>query len=320
MNILLLSGGNSAEREVSLRSGLFVEAGLREAGHRVLSLDPGRVPLDTVEWSRFDCCFPVLHGGAGEDGRLQRFLERRRIPFVGSGSAASGFAMHKAAAKERFRRAGLPTPDYAILSGGSRLPLEAVMKVLPAPWVVKPESQGSSIGVRFLSDSRQLKKAIKNALLLSPYVIVERAVVGRELTVGVMDRTPLPVLEIVHGRAVYDEQAKYFGDPAWVRPPEGLGPIPLDTVTRIAVEAAHALGTTGLVRVDLILDNRGIPWILEVNTIPGLTATSLAPKAAAACGYDRPGLCERMLESCHGRFGNTHGEEIAYRRGSGLVH
>lgn len=222
--------------------------------------------------------------------------------------------MHKAAAKECFGHFRVPTPGYLILGENSRIRTEMIARILPAPWVVKPECQGSSIGVRFVPDSDKLRNAVKNALFFSRRAIVETAIEGTELTVAVMGRRPLPVLEIAHGRSVYDMCAKYAGVPGSVRLATHLGPMQIDTVENTAVEAADALGTSGLVRVDLILDGSGTPWVLEVNTIPGLTATSLAPGAAAAAGYDRAALCEWMLESSHGKFGNERGETNAYRR------
>ena len=315
MKIIVLAGGDSAEREVSLRSGDFVAAGLREAGHRVTLADPAETPVSSIDWGRFECCFPALHGGSGEDGRLQRWLEIRRIPFVGSDSAASWLGMHKSAAKRRFLQSGIHTPISTILEGiNTTRALRDQIGLLHPPWIVKPDCQGSSIGVQFVCTPRELAEAVKEALNYSSRAIVEEAVRGRELTVTVLDRAPLPILEIARSAPIFDTDAKYSGTDASIRIPRDLTSIEVDTVNAAAVGAAEALGTRGLVRVDLILDARHVPWVLEVNTIPGLTATSLAPRAAAAAGLDCAGLCQRMLESIHGRFGSKPEAKVADRR------
>jgi D-alanine-D-alanine ligase len=276
--VAVLAGGESAEREVSLASGARVTAALRAAGHRPETIDPARTAPADVDWSRFDGCFLALHGGAGEDGRIQRWLARRGIPFTGSGSAASRAAMSKSTAKERFRR-------------------DVVRRVarLGFPVVIKPDAEGSSLGVGIARCEAELAERVAESGRFGRLVIVERKISGREFTVSLLGRKALPPLEIIAHEEIFDYDSKYVGTLTEYHFNTARSPIKAQELQRIAAAAAAALGTSGLARVDMMVDGNDRPWILEVNTAPGMTDHSLAPKAAAQAGLDITALCDWML-------------------------
>lgn len=297
--VAVLYGGTSAERTISLISGECVAAALESAGHVVELIDPARDDLAEVPWSRFDACFIALHGGAGEDGRIQRRLELLRVSYTGSGPAASRLAMSKSSSKERFVQAGVVTPPYVLFHGDD--PLSAVAeKIAPLryPVVVKPDSQGSSLGVGLCRSRDELALRIAESRRYEDYLLAEQYVRGREFTVGLLGRDPLPVLEIVTPRGWFDYDAKYESVTTAYGFADDLFPGTVSELEQAAVSAAESLGTSGLVRVDMLLDRAGEPWVLEVNTVPGLTDHSLAPKAAAHAGMDMAALCEWMVLDC----------------------
>lgn len=296
--VAVLAGGESAEREVSLASGAQVARALAARHHLSEMFDPARTDLFDIPWSRFDGCFIALHGGAGEDGRVQSELERLGVPYTGSGPAASRLAMSKSAAKERFAAAGVPTmpwvsvsPDEPWVTAADRV------ERLGYPVVVKPDGQGSSLGVGFANIREELPDRLAAARRFDPLVLVEPWIDGREFTVAVLGRDALPLLEIATPRGWFDYQAKYKCDDTEYRFETGLPPQKSAELETLGAAAAEALGTAGLVRVDLMLDRSGQPWVLEVNTVPGLTEHSLAPKAAARAGFDLPALCDWMLRN-----------------------
>jgi len=299
LRVAVLAGGDSAERVVSLASGRQVLAALREAGYDAQTFDPISVDLDHLAWSDFDACFIALHGGAGEDGRVQERLERIGVPYTGSGPAASRLAMSKSASKERFFLAGVPTQPYVLLHE-SDTPQDAAAKVptLGFPVVVKPDGQGSSIGLGFAESPQELAKAFSTARAFDPFVLVEPWIDGREFTVAVLGRRPLPLLEIATPRGMFDYEAKYSDDATQYRVDTGLPEQVATQLEQAAVAAAAALGTTGLARVDVMLDQALRPWVLEVNTVPGLTDHSLAPQAAGWAGLELHALCDWMIRDC----------------------
>lgn len=295
--VALLAGGDSAEREVSLASGEQAAKALASIGHRVTKFDPAEIKLSAIDWRRYDVCFIALHGGAGEDGRVQAELEALGVPYTGSNPAASRWAMSKSAAKERFERAGAPTLPSVLVSRNESLDeVAALTAPLGYPLVVKPDSGGSSLGVGFAASIAELAECIAEAGRYDPQLLMEPGIAGREFTVAVMGRQPLPLLEIAAPHGWFDYRAKYESEATEYRFETGL---PAPTVARlqaIAVSAAAALGTNGLVRVDLILDRNERPWVLEVNSVPGLTSHSLAPMAAAREGIEFAALCNWMLQ------------------------
>jgi len=299
LRVALLAGGDSAERDISLISGEQVCAALRRAGHHVSVFDPATCEIESIPWDDFDACFLALHGGAGEDGRIQQRLEKLGVCFTGSGSAASRLAMCKSASKERFLQAGLPTLPYVLIHSEDS-PDEILQRTagLPAPMVVKPDSQGSSLGLGLAETPEELCAAIDQALALDSFALVEPCVVGREFTVAVLGRRALPIVEIVTPDGWFDYEAKYECAMTVHCFESELMTEQVAEIEQLAIAAVEALGATGLSRVDIMVDRRGRPWLLEVNTIPGLTPHSLAPKAAARIGMDLAMLCEWMLEEC----------------------
>jgi D-alanine-D-alanine ligase len=297
--VAVLYGGKSAERTISLIGGECVAAALASAGHRTELIDPARVDLAEVAWTRFDACFIALHGGAGEDGRIQRRLELLRVPYTGSGPAASRLAMSKSSSKERFAQSSVPTPPYVLFHGDDSLKTVAE-KVAPLgyPVIIKPDSQGSSLGVGLCRSREELALRIAEGRRYEDYLLAEQYVRGREFTVAVLGRDPLPVLEILTPGGWFDYDAKYESVTTVYRFAGDLSREIEGELQQIAVAAAESLGTSGLLRVDIRLDLAGEPWVLEVNTVPGLTDHSLAPKAAARAGMDMPALCEWMVLDC----------------------
>jgi D-alanine-D-alanine ligase len=302
--VAVLLGGNSSEREVSLRSGAAVAAAMRKGGHTVETIDPALTPLAAVDWKRFDVCFLALHGGEGEDGRIQQWLEDRGVAYTGSGPAASRAGMSKSTAKELFRRHSVPTPDFFLVDETEDLDATSrKVTQFGLPVILKPDHEGSSIGVGLVRNLADLPARLAESRRYDPLVVIERFIVGRELTVAVLDRQSLPVVEIVGKPDVFDYQSKYANDEIECRFDLDLPPMKVQEVQQVAVGAMAATGATGLARVDVMLDAQGRPWALEVNTVPGMTDHSVAPKAAAATGMDLSALCDWILSDALRRHG-----------------
>ncbi len=296
LNVAVLYGGDSPEREVSLESGRCVAEALALAGHRVDLIDPVASPLDSICWPRYDGCFLALHGGAGEDGRVQSQLEALGVAYTGSGPAACRLAMSKSASKERFFQAGVPTLPYVVLAVGE--PIEdcrARVAPLGFPLVVKPDGQGSSLGVLRVDGPEQLAGAVRHAGEYDPFCIVEPFLAAREFTVAVWDGRPLPLIEIVTPRRWFDYDAKYSASTTQYRIEPPLPGETRQRLTLATLAAAAALQTRGMVRVDLLLSARGEVAVLEVNTTPGMTSHSLVPMAARHAGLDMPSLCNLLI-------------------------
>ena len=284
--IAVLKGGPSAEREVSLASGAAVAKALRSLNYAVTEVDVTGYDVQLPE--RCEAVFIALHGAFGEDGQLQDLLEKRGIPFTGSGSVSSQQSFDKVASKRIFERQAIATPRWERLVAGQA-------RTLPLPVVVKPPSQGSSIGISKVFAESEWAPALATAFAFGDEVLVETFIEGRELTVGVVGEQVLPVVEIRAPEGYYDYRAKYTKGLT-----EYLVPAPLEAeVTRTCQELAWktfcALGARGLGRVDVRLTPEGHPYVLELNAIPGFTETSLLPKAARAVGLEFPALCEKIL-------------------------
>jgi D-alanine-D-alanine ligase len=296
MRVAVLLGGDSAEREISLQSGSAVAEATSGQGHTVVSIDPAETDLGTADWSGIEIAFLALHGTFGEDGGVQEILERIGIPFTGSNSAASRLAFSKAAAKERFAEHAVPTPDAFPFSHSDSLgEIKTRATELGLPVVVKPDAQGSSIGVTIVREVLQLDEAVQQCLAVSDTGLIEKMVEGSEWTIGVIDDDPLPLIHIRTDRGFFDFTAKYEDD--------GTGydfDSEIDDATRSRIESAglaacRALGTSGIARADVMLDAEGNPWVLEVNTIPGMTDHSLVPKAAERIGLSLGELCDIVI-------------------------
>lgn len=297
LRVAVLSGGNSAERSISLKSGGAVTAALAARGHEVISIDPDETSLDTYDWSGVDVAFLALHGTFGEDGGVQSILESHSVLFTGSDSLASKLAFSKSAAKERFTASGISTPQYALIHKVD-LPERAAEQAAAVgyPLVVKPDCQGSSLGVVIVDDESDLADAVAQCFELDSFCLLERAIFGSEWTLGIIDDDPLPLIRIGTDRQFFDFEAKYNDDTTEYNFDESISDELRNSLTEIGIEACRTLGTKGVARVDIMVDKAGQPWVLEVNTIPGMTDHSLVPKAAANIGLDMGQFCEVVIE------------------------
>lgn len=295
LRIAVLMGGPSSEREVSLRSGAEVAVALQSLGHEVIPVDVTTDTGEELRDLRCDVAFIALHGRFGEDGTVQRILEKKKIPYTGSDPQASAAAMDKLETKRRFKFFGVDTPPHRILSrGDSPDLLEQCARALGYPVVIKPRSEGSSVGITVHQEYDTLLDGAIKAFQFGPVAIMEKFIEGRELTLGVLDRKPLPIVEIVSQRPFFDYTAKYEdGETKYLVDPD-LTEVDRRRVIKMALEAHNALHCEGVSRVDLILTPLHSIHVLEVNTVPGLTPRSLLPQAARATGIDFPELC-RML-------------------------
>lgn len=298
MRVAVLLGGPSAEREISLRSGAAVASALTGAGHSVVEIDPDRIVLERFDWTGIDAAFIALHGRFGEDGQVQRILEEAGIPYTGSDVAASRLAISKSATKERFLQRGVPTLPYGLIhETDSAQHLLDVASSLAFPVVVKPDTQGSSLGVTIVRSRDALPLALSRCFSYGPFGLMEPFVAGSEWTAGFLDDLALPLIRIETDRTFFDFHAKYEDDGTRYRFDESVSEVVQRRVAEASAAACRAVGTRGIARVDVMLDAGERPWILEVNTIPGLTDHSLVPKAAARVGIDFTELCERCLQS-----------------------
>ena len=295
----VLMGGWSTEREVSLRTGEGVAAALEARGHDVARLvwGPESPELDQLlRMGSVDVVFVALHGRGGEDGCVQGLLELRGIPYTGSGVLASALAMDKLKAKELFRLHNVPTPPYYVATRQDLDDLREVHGSFGFPAIVKPRREGSSVGLAKAANVAELEDAIGQALGFDEHVIVERFVRAMEVHVGILDGRVLGAIEIAPKNGLYDYQAKYTpGLTEYICPPR-LAPTRLRGVMNLAERAARALSCTGACRVDLLVTEGENEYVLEVNTLPGLTPTSLLPKIAAAAGIDYASLCESIVD------------------------
>ncbi len=293
--VAVLLGGSSSEREVSLDSGTAVLEALRAGGVNAEGWDPAERPLVELAGAGFDRVWIALHGPGGEDGALQGALEWLAMPYTGSGVMASALAMDKVRSKHLFASAGLPTPEYAVLR--QRSEAAAAAEEIGYPLIVKPSGQGSSVGMSKVFDADDLAPAVDLAFDYGSEVIVERCVVGRELTVAVLQGEALPSIRIETPRVFYDYRAKYESDRTEYFCPGTRNDEEEALYRGLAVAAFSELGCRGWGRVDFVEGRDGAPQVLEVNTVPGMTSHSLVPMAARAAGIDFETLCWRILET-----------------------
>jgi D-alanine-D-alanine ligase len=290
LNIAVFLGGPSAERDVSLRTGRAVAQALTSLGHRVTEIDPvpGRLELPAGT----DVVFLALHGTYGEDGLVQHELDALGVPYTGCDAVASRIAFDKVLTKLACLRDGVPTSPFAVLHAGTRS-WPAGMR---PPVVMKPVRQGSSVGLYFLDDESGMAAALDGVLKHDTEALMEARIVGRETTVGIVDGKALPVVEVRPRQGIYDYTNKYTSGAT-----EYLCPAPFDEATTRRIQAAglgafRAIGGRDYARVDVMVTPDGEPVVLEVNTLPGMTETSLLPKAAVAAGIAYPDLCQRMVD------------------------
>lgn len=330
LTIVVLRGGPSAEREVSLVSGRCVADALARRGHRVIELDPSPLPspshsgaaaaidlpramtearrrLQQFDWSSVDVVFNALHGTFGEDGTVQAMLDSLGVPYTGSDGEASRSGFHKWEAKRRFEAYGLRTPRAVLFrTDWPADRIAAAAQALGRPVVVKPEAQGSSLGVSVVRRAEDLPGAVRRCAVYGAVGLLEEYIAGAEWTAPVWDDFVLPLIEIVPAQEFFDYAAKYTDERTAYRFCSHLPEETMQGIARAGRLAARAVGAEGLSRVDLRVDAAGVPWVLEVNTSPGMTDHSLVPKAAARMGLSLGVLCEqecrRAMERRRGRL------------------
>lgn len=288
----VLMGGPSAEREVSIRSGKAILEALLSKGYDARPVELGMPAKEELKSLRIDTAFIALHGTFGEDGQIQAMLEELNIPYTGSKVKASRLGMDKVASRKLFEKNRLFVPRYEVLTNGTRPALEFGKQI-----VVKPSAQGSSVGVTIAEKQKELEEAIDKAFGFGDAVILEEFIEGKELTVGILDDKPLPVIQLVPKRRFYDEVAKYTSGMTEYLVPAPISKMESDMAQDAAIRAHRCLGCASFSRVDMILSREERIIVLEVNTIPGMTQLSLLPKAALAAGMGFAELCERMLRS-----------------------
>ena len=301
--VAVVMGGPSAEREVSLNTGAAIANALREYGYTnvvEIDLDPRNFGKQLAE-SKAEVVFNAVHGLYGEDGRLQTLLEIREMPYTGSGMIASVSCMDKVITKRMLRDAGISTPACLIVNKKESGIKEKIMQRFSLPVVIKPASQGSSIGVEIVKEENQLDEALANAFKYSRDILVEEFIGGKELTVSMMQKdgevVALPVIHIAPHSGMYDYHSKYTKGATEYICPADLDEETTKKVQEISKQAYEVLGCSGVARADVMLDETGNGYLLEINTVPGMTATSLVPKAAAAAGISFPELCNIILQS-----------------------
>lgn len=291
--VAVLFGGNSAEREVSLNSGQAVLAALKGQGVDAEAFDPANRPITDI--TQFDRAFIVLHGRGGEDGQIQGLLEWLNIPYTGSGVLASALGMDKSRTKQLWQGVGLPTAPYRLIDANTDF--QKVVDELGLPVIIKPVHEGSSIGMSKVETLEQFAPAVNSAISHDSVVMAERWITGREFTIVILNGQPLPVIRLQPplDAAFYDFDAKYKRNDTEYGIPSGLSVKEETTLQQLALQAFNAVGATGWGRIDAMQDEQGNFWLLEVNTVPGMTDHSLVPMAAKAIGHDFAALCVLIL-------------------------
>ena len=290
--VAVLMGGWSAEREVSLDSGAAVIAGLRDKGVDAHGIDVGRDICQVLAEGGYDRAFIIMHGRGGEDGVIQGILETLEIPYTGSGVLGSALGMDKVRCKRLWSGMGLPTPEYLLIRDEDSLDTAGA---LGFPLVVKPVHEGSSIGISKAVDAESLRRGWVMARQFDNEVLAERWIEGGEYTVAILGDEALPVIRLETPHEFYDYEAKYKADSTSYHIPCGLSADAEAGMQEIAQRAFRAVGARGWGRVDFMVDDQGQPWLMEVNTVPGMTSHSLVPMAAKAAGMDFPELVWRIL-------------------------
>ncbi len=288
-------GGLSREREISLKTGKAILKALSAKGYNAQSIDVGEDIAERILKEKIECAFVALHGRFGEDGTIQGLLELMRIPYTGSGVLASALALHKIVSKKLFLYEKIPTPRYEVFLREEIEKGPHRDRGLPLPVVVKPAREGSTIGVSIVGKEEEFLPALKKAGKYDDEILVEEFIKGKEITVGILDALPLPIIEIVPRSGFYDYHSKYTkGETEYILPAR----IPRERyllAQEMSLKAYKVLGCSGCVRVDLMTDMDDNPFVIDVNTMPGMTETSLLPKAAGYAGIAFEELVERIL-------------------------
>jgi D-alanine-D-alanine ligase len=309
----VVMGGTSAERDVSLRSGSAVACGLERLGHDVVPIILGDASdaFAAITDADIDVAFLALHGRLGEDGCVQGLCELAGIPYTGSNVLASALAMDKLKAKEMFRLHNVPTPPYYVLDASQLQDLEEVHGSFGFPVMVKPRREGSSLGVSRANSPSELRSAALDALTYDASVLVERFVTGKEIAVALLDGRVLGAIEIAPRGGIYDYHAKYTPGMTEYFMPARLPPTRYRGILNLAERAVQALECEGAVRVDLLVTEGQNEYVLEVNTLPGMTEQSLLPRIAAGAGFDFDSLCGAILDGARLHTGVPRRERAA---------
>ena len=305
-HVAVLAGGFSLERQISMRSGRRVADALEARGYRVARIDVDDQLVSALSDGGFDVVYLALHGKAGEDGAVQCLLELLGVPYTGPDSVASSLAWDKAVMKGLWKRAGIATPDWVVISAdalrdmGAARALPRIIDRLGLPVIVKPAQGGAAMGVRCVRDAAELPAALVAALSYHDVVLIERFVSGAEVAVSVIDGRALPPVEIIPRAGTYDFSARYTHGATEFHAPARLPDPVLEACRSQAVVAYDLAGCRHVTRADMIVDRDGVPWLFELDTCPGMTETSLLPMAAEAEGWTFGELCARIVELARG--------------------
>lgn len=297
----VLAGGTSAERDVSLKSGDAIYKALLNRGYDAVFIDAADDLCESLKKNNVEIAFIALHGGHGENGAIQGLLEVMGIPYTGSGVLASALAMDKEASKKVFLYHDIPVAPFVVINrkqSGEKINTRFITTFVDfsLPWVIKPVAEGSSIGVSIVKSEEEIDDAVKEAFSYGRKIIIEKYIRGKEIQIGILGQTVLGGVEVRPSKEFYSYEAKYTpGLTQYILPPD-IDNLAYDTLKDMALKAHNALGCSGATRVDFILDESNMPYILEVNTIPGMTETSLLPKIAKLSGMDFPDLIEEILK------------------------
>lgn len=295
LDVLLLAGGISSERRVSLESGAAIASALNRIGHHVVTLDISPTDISALDQQPCDLVFPALHGLFGEDGQVQRLMEERGLAYVGSGPAACEIAMDKARTKQLLVEAGLSTPPWRVAWKNNPRPWGDLCAEIGYPQVVKPVNGGSSVDCHICNTPDDALAALSQSLERNPAMLIEKCICGPEITVGILDGYPLPLIQIKSQADFYDYPAKYHRDDTLYIFDIALPATTLQSAQAAAVQCHQHIGARHLSRVDIMIDAQTLePFILEINTMPGFTSHSLVPKAAAEANISFDALCDRL--------------------------
>ena len=305
-HIGILMGGCSSEKDISLKSGKAIYAALLEIGCKVSAVvvesQQEKDVVKLFEKARMDLAFIALHGQFGEDGGVQAILEKMGIPYTGSGVAASKRAIDKITTQTLLREHNVPVADFVIFTKKDKNPsAKGLERIKKFPVVVKPAREGSSIGITIVQQKKDLAKAMAAAFQYGPRILIENYVKGREMTVGILGEDALPIVEIKPKAKFFDFEAKYQSHTTQYLVPAELSENITQGIQMAALNAHKAIGCSDFSRVDFMLDEKNDFFVLEINTIPGFTATSLLPKAAAAAGYTFPALCLKIIQLAYAK-------------------
>ena len=292
--VLVLMGGWSNEREISLVSGSFVYDSLIKSGVNTIKLDLTKNNLNEIEKISPDRVFIILHGKGGEDGEIQKYLDSLNIPYTGSNSESSKLCMNKRSTKEKLLSNDILTPNYEKIS---KMEISSIKKRFQYPFIVKPSAEGSSIGVYIVENDRDLERAISANEKISSDFIAEDYIEGLEYTVGILGDSALPVIKLLPPGKFYDFNAKYESDKMQYICPSQLDDSMEDKLKKISLNCFKTCGCKGWGRIDIIVDDKGNPWVIELNTVPGMTSHSLVPLAAKERNIDFENLVLKILDS-----------------------